>query len=216
MDWKDKNKLIEAVKNSCTITEVLKYLKINHNNVGNRQRLFKYLTSYDIDISHLKNSLRHSGVWKSMKREFFVDLVRTSTSMSEILRGLGLKIKGSSLMTLKKYMKFFNVDLSEIGKTADKNKKKIGRWTNEEVFIENSKATTASAKNRILEQSLIEYKCSKCNNDGNWLNEKLVLQLEHKNGKNNDHRLENLEFLCPNCHTQTKTWGCKNICKTTK
>jgi 5-methylcytosine-specific restriction endonuclease McrA len=27
------------------------------------------------------------------------------------------------------------------------------------------------------------------------------------NGDAEDNRLENLEILCPNCHSQTSTWG---------
>jgi 5-methylcytosine-specific restriction endonuclease McrA len=38
----------------------------------------------------------------------------------------------------------------------------------------------------------------------------LSLHLDHKNGKNNDHRIENLRFLCPNCHSQTATYAGKN------
>ena len=52
-----------------------------------------------------------------------------------------------------------------------------------------------------------------CGNEGFWNGKKLVLQLEHKNGIHNDHRVENLCFLCPNCHSQTDTYSGKNIGK---
>lgn len=39
----------------------------------------------------------------------------------------------------------------------------------------------------------------------------LTLQLDHINRVNNDHRLTNLRFLCPNCHSQTDTYAGKNM-----
>lgn len=77
------------------------------------------------------------------------------------------------------------------------------------VAVKNSTYPRKSLKRRILKEKLLDYKC-KCGNTGEWQNQKLVLQLEHKNGVHNDHRLENLEFLCPNCHSQTKTFGSRN------
>jgi hypothetical protein len=53
-------------------------------------------------------------------------------------------------------------------------------------------------------------KGDECGNDGKWNGEKLSLHLEHKNGVNDDNRLINLTFLCPNCHSQTKTYSGKN------
>lgn len=49
--------------------------------------------------------------------------------------------------------------------------------------------------------------CEECGQGATWNGKKLTMQIDHINGNNADHRLENLKVLCPNCHTQTPTWG---------
>jgi hypothetical protein len=34
----------------------------------------------------------------------------------------------------------------------------------------------------------------------------MTLQIDHINGDWHDNRLENLRYLCPNCHALTETW----------
>jgi predicted nucleic acid-binding Zn ribbon protein len=54
-------------------------------------------------------------------------------------------------------------------------------------------------------------KCMKCSwSETNTFNNKIPIQLEHKDGdyKNND--LNNVELLCPNCHSLTPTYGALN------
>ena len=80
----------------------------------------------------------------------------------------------------------------------------------EESFIENSPTTRAVIRKYIIRHNLIPYICEKCGNDGKWQGTVLALQLDHRNGVNNDHRLENLRWLCPNCHSQTDTFTGKN------
>ena len=64
-------------------------------------------------------------------------------------------------------------------------------------------------KDRILTQKLMEYKCLHCQIDS-WHGQILALELDHINGNNKDNRLENLRFLCPNCHSLTDTFRGRN------
>lgn len=43
-----------------------------------------------------------------------------------------------------------------------------------------------------------------------WNGKSLVLELEHKDGDTYNNKRENLELLCPNCHSQTSTWRGRN------
>jgi len=58
-------------------------------------------------------------------------------------------------------------------------------------------------------------KCIKCGiND--WNGKPLRLHLDHIDGDNQNDSQENLRYLCPNCHSQTKTYCGKNIKKSTR
>jgi len=57
---------------------------------------------------------------------------------------------------------------------------------------------------------MLDYKCNYCGNDGEYNGKPLSLHLDHINGINDDNRLDNLRFLCPNCHSQTETYGGKS------
>lgn len=48
-------------------------------------------------------------------------------------------------------------------------------------------------------------KCKKCKNH-DWMGEKLIIEIHHVDGNNNNWARENLEGLCPNCHSQTPNY----------
>ena len=52
----------------------------------------------------------------------------------------------------------------------------------------------------------VSYVCTICRIN-EWQGQPLTLHLDHINGINNDNRFENLRLLCPNCHSQTETYG---------
>ena len=80
---------------------------------------------------------------------------------------------------------------------------------NDEIFVEYSPYSTELVKNRIILNQLLDYRCSCCGID-EWQGRTIVLDLDHVNGNNRDNRLENLRFLCPNCHSQTDTYKGRN------
>ena len=75
----------------------------------------------------------------------------------------------------------------------------------------NKITSTDAIKKTIIRDKLLPYECEMCGNTGEYLGKPLSLHLDHINGKNKDHRLENLRFLCPNCHSQTDTYCGRNI-----
>ena len=87
------------------------------------------------------------------------------------------------------------------------------RFADDIVFVSNSTFPRHRLKERIIKGKLIEYKCHICNINAYWNNKPMPLILDHKNGKNNDNRLENLRFVCSNCDSQLPTYKSRNIKK---
>ena len=52
-------------------------------------------------------------------------------------------------------------------------------------------------------------KCEECGQESMWNNRPLTLQLDHIDGNSDNNQLNNIRLLCPNCHTQTDTYGNK-------
>ena len=51
--------------------------------------------------------------------------------------------------------------------------------------------------------------CSICGIGPTWNKQPLTLQLDHIDGNSDNNHRKNMRLLCPNCHTQTPTFGCK-------
>ena len=68
---------------------------------------------------------------------------------------------------------------------------------------------TATLKERLIREGHLPSQCERGGID-RWLDEALVLHLDHANGNREDNRLVNLRVLCPNCHSQTPTYCGRN------
>lgn len=63
----------------------------------------------------------------------------------------------------------------------------------------------------VNEHKLLPMQCMECGISPKWNGLSLTLEIDHVNGDNKDHRLENLRRVCPNCHSQTVTYKGRNI-----
>lgn len=144
----------------------------------------------------------------------FKIIVEQNKTIRDVVGALGYsRSSGSMGKLVKDRIVRLNIDTSHF-KRYDYNKLSQPKYALEDILIENSKyENMRSLKKRLINAGLLEYKCANCGNIGIWNNRPLTLQIEHKNGIHSDNRIENLCFLCPNCHSQTDTFGGKNIKK---
>lgn len=51
--------------------------------------------------------------------------------------------------------------------------------------------------------------CTECGITNIWQSKPLTLHVDHIDGNSDNNATDNLRLLCPNCHSQTDTWGSK-------
>jgi hypothetical protein len=60
---------------------------------------------------------------------------------------------------------------------------------------------------RALHEKGVPCVCDMCGTGERWQGRRLVLEIDHVNGDARDNRIENLRYLCPSCHSQTRTFA---------
>lgn len=152
-----------------------------------------------------KNAFVPTDRWKIVP-----SIIKECFSYSDIIRKVGLNDKGNNHETAKKVIKHYKLDIGHFCRVSRGNKCKP---KDEELFCAYSEFSLKTIIKRFREIS--EHRCSCCG-IVDWNGKAITLQVDHKNGDRNDNRKENLRMLCPNCHSQTDTWGTKKTRPSTK
>lgn len=140
-----------------------------------------------------------------LTRENLIQELETTSSLRQLLANLGYSVGGANAKMIKAKLTEYGLSLTGVS-----TPRKF--FTLEEILVVDSPyQSTRHLKDKLVKLSVLKNECVSCGNTGTWLDKPITLQLDHINGIPTDNRLENLRILCPNCHTQTETWGGRNI-----
>lgn len=151
-------------------------------------------------------------------KERFVKLFYDSRSISDLARKLEYKLKDGKMpggvnQIINRYIDKYELDKSHLvgqgwaaGKTRESDPN-IEKWAIklelpwDKAFSFGSTVNNQRLLKRLVRADKKKYECEKCK-IYEWMNDSLVLEIHHINGIHHDNREDNLQILCPNCHSQ--------------
>ena len=133
--------------------------------------------------------------------------VAASLSYTEALRRLGLRAAGGNHRTIRKYVEeIWGIPIDHF----DPNVARLAALRRpavplSDVLVAGSTYSRGTLKRRLLEEGLKRPQCELCGQGEVWRGRRMSMVLDHANGVHDDHRLENLRILCPNCNATLDT-----------
>lgn len=138
------------------------------------------------------------------------EAIQKSKSMAEAAKLLNMPFSTFRRKAIKLNLYKPNQSGKNISKRFVRNRFGTRRKTEDILEGKHPQYPTNRVKQRIINEKYLKNICSECGLSETWNGKPIILHLDHINGVSNDHRLENLRLLCPNCHSQTDTWCGKN------
>lgn len=134
-------------------------------------------------------------------REQAEDAVERSRSYAEALRKLGMSPVGGNHRVFRHWVDgVWRIPTDHFDSDAARLRGLRRAPTPlEEVMVERSTYDRGHLKRRLLAQGIKQNRCEMCGQRDEWRGARMAMILDHINGIPNDHRIENLRILCPNC-----------------
>lgn len=198
----DVEEIKVAIKNTSSKRKAIALLKCNPKLGENFHSLNLLIDQHNIDVSHYDPFHKYKKI---------SNVIEKSYSLVDIAKNIGLvsddttKINARICRNIQKFIKENNLDISHF-RHSSKGGFGFTR-SDEDVFSKNSVVSQFTVKKRYIEK--VKYECATCF-ISSWQGSKISLQLDHIDGDNKNNLMSNLRLLCPNCHSQTETFGSKN------
>lgn len=144
--------------------------------------------------------MSNKAKWRNYTKDELQKFVEESISFRELAGKLGyVKDGGGTITSLHKMCEEYGFDTSHFK----------GQGWNKENYDYSLFTKDSIKKNGITTLNpLIKLRGRRCECCGleEWLGFPINLEIHHINGNRKDNSLENLQLLCPNCHSYTPNW----------
>ncbi|KKL07092.1 hypothetical protein LCGC14_2589480 [marine sediment metagenome] len=178
--------IIALYQSEQSIAGVMRRFNINERDPRARRYVSGILDEKNIPRIKQKDPVTEENILTAAKN---------ANTITEIIKQVGLQPVGGNYKTIRDVLTKNDVKLPE-------SRLAVRKYTDAEVFCEHSIVPRANLARIVRSRKIFDYKCKICDNSGIWMGNVLNLHIDHINGISNDHRKENLRWLCPNCHSQ--------------
>lgn len=204
-----RERLAEAAASSHNIREMLEFMGVApYDSVYTHLR--RKLDRFGIDTSHF-TGWRGNTPEEAFPRDELARAVAESYSLAGVLRALGCPSGGAGRARVQRSIAVHGISTAHfVGQGHRRGQPSPTRKTAAEILRRlepGSPRTKTAMLRRALDESGVRQACGECGTGNTWQGKLLVLEIDHINGDRLDNRLENLRFLCPSCHSQTRSFS---------
>ncbi|MCK9567356.1 HNH endonuclease [Candidatus Pacearchaeota archaeon] len=176
------------------------YLEVQNQISKSAKYTRKLIKDNNISTKHFPR-IKSRRTKENISDERIIKLVNKLNSVTAILNTLGLCESKENYQWIRNKCK----DL----KLRTKFKIDWANWGKDKILssLDKLKHVSTSITNKLIKCGFKKNECEICGQKPMHHNKPLMLQCHHIDGHRNNNTFENLQILCPNCHTQTYNYS---------